>query len=353
MAPLVAYQPAKDETKSTAHSSTGHNKESKPPKDEKRQFVVVGCVGDRSFQQCKMVVETLADRHPTSTSCHVLAYMPMEYYEFRQKLKKDYETLIDALYPTVLILQIPTASSLSALQSFPSLQPLQTFAKSTPNSTQKPTLMTALDLVTLAKDVYGFEDTRPGPLYIGLAMAAVVEEVQKRREGGSDFIYMDITSGTSNFGRLVFELYASTCPQTVSHFLRFITTTPQPTTNSQLSYKNTQFTRVLPGGWIQGGEIIGQDGKVVVEQRLADENYIHPHAHRGTLSLANAGPHSAFSQFIIALTAKPYFDKKYVCFGRLVDGEGTLRKMEGVSCVMERPVIAVEVAGCGVWKADE
>ena len=84
-----------------------------------------------------------------------------------------------------------------------------------------------------------------------------------------------------------------------------------------------------------------------------DENYIHPHAHRGTLSLANAGPHSAFSQFVIALTAKPYFDKKYVCFGRLVDGEETLRKIEAVSCVMERPVIAVEVAGCGVWKADE
>ena len=55
--------------------------------------------------------------------------------------------------------------------------------------------MTASDVLTLANEVYGFEDTRPGPLYIGLAMAAVVEEVNKRREGGGSVFFCEFQSG--------------------------------------------------------------------------------------------------------------------------------------------------------------
>ena len=58
MAPLVAHPPNDNQkSKYTAQASNGQDKDSKSAKYVKRQFVVVGCVGDRSFQQCKMVVE--------------------------------------------------------------------------------------------------------------------------------------------------------------------------------------------------------------------------------------------------------------------------------------------------------
>ncbi|KAJ3045284.1 putative inactive peptidyl-prolyl cis-trans isomerase-like 6 [Rhizophlyctis rosea] len=360
MAPPVtqSHNHTSADIKAASHAAKNTESSVTPTKEEKRLLVVVGCVGDKSFQQCKLVAETLADRHPQAVACHILAFMPMEYYEFRQHLKKDYDHLIDALFPSVLVLSsLPTSPflSLAALPTLPSLQNIFQKAPS-PSKTAKakPVLMNVADLLGWAREAHGFEDTRPGPLYVGLAKAAEVEEVKRRkREDGSEFIFMDISSGASKFGRLVFELHAKTCPLTVSHFLRFVTGAPQPSNGQALSYKGTQFTRVLPGGWVQAGEIIDAEGKLIVGERLADENFIHPHAHSGTLSFANAGPHSAFSTFMIAMTAKPYFDKKYVCFGRLVDGEETLRKIEEVMCVMERPVVGVVVTDFGLWKNGE
>lgn len=84
---------------------------------------------------------------------------------------------------------------------------------------------------------------------------------------------------------------------------------------------------------------------------FVDENFIHHHQSRGTLSFVNAGPHSNFSCFMIEFGAKPYFDRKYVAFGRVVDdGNGVLEDMERVQVVFERPVVPLVVSGCGVWE---
>lgn len=81
---------------------------------------------------------------------------------------------------------------------------------------------------------------------------------------------------------------------------------------------------------------------------FSDENYIIPHSTRGTLSFTNAGPHTNFSSFMITFNAKQYFDRKYVAFGRVVDGDAVLTALEDMHCSFERPVVGVMVKDCGI-----
>jgi len=44
--------------------------------------------------------------------------------------------------------------------------------------------------------------------------------------------------------------------------------------------------------------------------------------------MANQGRNTNGSQFYITLKEIPYFDKKYVAFGRIIEGSETLAKLE-------------------------
>ena len=52
----------------------------------------------------------------------------------------------------------------------------------------------------------------------------------------------------------------------------------------------------------------------------------------GIVSFVNAGPHSNASYHAI-----PYFDGKYVAFGRVIDGYSLLMKMNQVKTTVEKP----------------
>ena len=68
------------------------------------------------------------------------------------------------------------------------------------------------------------------------------------------------------------------------------------------------------------------------------------------VGMANSGPHSNQSQFYITLEAKKYLDKKYVCFGKVIEGTALLDLIERVHTFNERPVKPIEIAECGVIK---
>lgn len=48
---------------------------------------------------------------------------------------------------------------------------------------------------------------------------------------------------------------------------------------------------------------------------LLDESFAVSHWKRGTLGMANKGPHSNGSQFYITLQPAPWMDRTYVAFG--------------------------------------
>ena len=66
------------------------------------------------------------------------------------------------------------------------------------------------------------------------------------------------------------------------------------------------------------------------------------------ISFVNQGPHTNYSQFMLTFKDMPYFDKKFVCFGRCVDGSDVLDKLEKVETQFERPVVDVEMKEVGI-----
>jgi len=71
------------------------------------------------------------------------------------------------------------------------------------------------------------------------------------------------------------------------------------------------------------------------------------HSEMGVLGMANVGPHTAASQFYVTFAPCPSFDKKYVAFGRLVDGAKLLGFLEQVDCQNERPKVAITISDAG------
>jgi peptidyl-prolyl cis-trans isomerase-like 6 len=84
-----------------------------------------------------------------------------------------------------------------------------------------------------------------------------------------DYVFMDVCVEGDLIGRLVMELDTNLCPRTACNFLSLCTgerSEGMRERNSEeekaprLSYVNSLIHRVVPGGWIQGGDICGGKG---------------------------------------------------------------------------------------------
>lgn len=166
--------------------------------------------------------------------------------------------------------------------------------------------------------------------------------------------YMDIAVGDAPAQRVVFELYAETCPKTCENF-RALCTGEKGTSDSglKLNYAGSPIHRVVKGGWLQGGDIAGghgNGGESIYGPTFADETFDIKHSRAGVLSMASTGnAHTNGSQFFIALSPMPYMDGKRVAFGQVVSGMRTLRAIENLPQENQRPVDRVVVRAAGVF----
>ncbi|KPP77464.1 hypothetical protein Z043_103113, partial [Scleropages formosus] len=168
------------------------------------------------------------------------------------------------------------------------------------------------------------------------------------------FVYMDVEIGGEPAGRLLFELFSDLCPKTCKNFESLCTgERGLSQSNTLLSYKGSLFHRVVPNGWIQGGDISpesrGNGGESIYGPTFEDESFAVSHNKRGILGMANAGPHSNGSQFYITLQPTPWMDRSYVAFGRAIDGSEVLKKMESLSTSNERPTQPCKIVDCGLF----
>ncbi|XP_064216861.1 probable inactive peptidyl-prolyl cis-trans isomerase-like 6 isoform X2 [Aotus nancymaae] len=174
----------------------------------------------------------------------------------------------------------------------------------------------ALDLQKWAHEVWDIVDVKPSALYDALA-----EDFSTKflRDTKHNFVFLDICIDSSPIGRLIFELYCDVCPKTCKNFQVLCTGKAGFSQNGiRLHYKDSIFHRIVPNGWIQGGDIVsgkGDNGESIYGPTFEDENFSVPHNKRGVLGMANKGRHSNGSQFYITLQATPYLDRKFVAFG--------------------------------------
>ncbi|KAJ3177658.1 putative inactive peptidyl-prolyl cis-trans isomerase-like 6 [Geranomyces variabilis] len=150
--------------------------------------------------------------------------------------------------------------------------------------------------------------------------------------------------------RLLVELFGDSCPKTVQHFLRFVR--GDGGSGGAGKYEKSLVTRIVKGGWMECGEILDDAGHPIQIPPLEDENFIHPH-NPYTLSYLNSskGPHTATTPFLITLAPMPAFDKRYVAFGRVLQGLETLHAVNAVQTSHERPAGEVWIQEIKVWES--
>lgn len=110
----------------------------------------------------------------------------------------------------------------------------------------------------------------------------------------STYCFMDFqiedreTSQLTDLGRLVFELFNDQAPETCENFRALCTGEKGQNgkTGTVLHYKDSIMHRIVPNGWIQGGDIRGgrgNGGESIYGETFPDETFVIKHNQRGIL----------------------------------------------------------------------
>jgi peptidylprolyl isomerase len=114
----------------------------------------------------------------------------------------------------------------------------------------------------------------------------------------------------TNRGEIKIELFSEHRPITVGNFISLI---------EKNFYDGLIFHRVIDGFMIQGGCPYGTGfggPGYTIQNELAGHNQNL----RGTISMANAGPNTGGSQFLINLVDNNFLNDKHSVFGRVIEG---------------------------------
>ncbi|KAK3218605.1 hypothetical protein Dsin_012575 [Dipteronia sinensis] len=164
-------------------------------------------------------------------------------------------------------------------------------------------------------------------------------------------VFLDLNIGCQPAGRLVIELFAYSTLITAEKFLALCTSKKGIGKNGKpLHYKGTIFHRVIPSSMFNGGEITegnGLGGESIYGDSFTDENFVNKHTDPKILSMANTGPETNGSLFLICTVKAEWLDGMNVIFSQVVEGFDvikTVQKVGFVSGLTSEPVI---VTNCG------
>ncbi|MCP3873965.1 MAG: peptidylprolyl isomerase [Desulfobacteraceae bacterium] len=130
-------------------------------------------------------------------------------------------------------------------------------------------------------------------------------------------------------GQIIAQLYYKQVPLTTINFVGLAQGTIQSNQKADTKYYNGLiFHRVIKDFMIQGGDPTGTG--------RGGPGYIFPdefvdglkHNGPGILSMANAGPGTNGSQFFITHKATPWLDKRHTVFGKVVEGQDVVNKIQ-------------------------
>ena len=157
--------------------------------------------------------------------------------------------------------------------------------------------------------------------------------------------FFDITIDSKPIGRIIFELFTDIVPKTCENFRQLCISRQK-----YESYYQTPIHRIIPDYVVHGGDITRGDGRggwSIYGNYFEDENFKAKHKIEGLLTMANKGPNTNNSQFMITLYPLPWLDGKHVVFGRVIKGYDVVRKIEECGSQNGKPKKKVMIANCG------
>eukprot|EP01060_Flectonema_neradi_P010652 TRINITY_DN17738_c0_g1_i1.p1 TRINITY_DN17738_c0_g1~~TRINITY_DN17738_c0_g1_i1.p1 ORF type:complete len:317 (+),score=39.56 TRINITY_DN17738_c0_g1_i1:92-1042(+) len=184
-------------------------------------------------------------------------------------------------------------------------------------------------------------------------------------EQNCTYVWLDLTIDYSpdsrTTKRVTFELYSKICPKTCENF-RHLCLGDLPNVKKgdgktvRTHYKGTAIFRIVKNGWIQGGDVsnpgtmkAGNGGTSIYGDVFPDESFDVRHSDEGVLGMANNGPNTNNSQFYITTSRSEWMDKRYVAFGRVIEGLDAIREIHQLPTKPNQsPTVPVMISDCGV-----
>lgn len=210
------------------------------------------------------------------------------------------------------------------------------------------------DFITLAKEKYGMEDADKANTS-GHELLARQTNSQLLVATGHAIVFLDFIDGapirtarSPEYGNVVIELYDHLCPKACANFVKLCSGEAKPK-----HYQNCPIHRLVPGGWLQCGDVVDGSGNNSVSAMetdvFEDESFSVKFDAElgGVVGYVTSCAHSNGSQFFITLGACGWMNNKFEGFGRVVQGYDTLKRIEAAPCKNQRPVPPVVVGNCG------
>jgi peptidyl-prolyl cis-trans isomerase B (cyclophilin B) len=130
---------------------------------------------------------------------------------------------------------------------------------------------------------------------------------------------MKVATIETNKGTIKLQLFGDKVPKTVENFEKLA---------GKKFYDGLKFHRVIEDFMIQTGCPKGT-GTGDAGYKFADEFHKDlKHSGPGILSMANAGPNTNGSQFFITHVATPWLDGKHSVFGKVLEGQDVVDKIQ-------------------------